>query len=80
MPNHDGDNDSDNNDIDDDDDDDEEEEEEEEKEDSYNDNNSNYWGWVTHVATSIWVNIGLVHGLLPDDTTPLSELMLTSRQ
>ena len=33
-----------------------------------------------HMATEIWVNIGLGNGLLPDGTKPLPEPMLTDQQ
>ena len=32
------------------------------------------------MATQIWVNIGTGNGLLPDDTKPLPEPMLTNIQ
>ena len=32
------------------------------------------------MATEIWVNIGTGNGMLPDDTKPLPEPMLTSNQ
>ena len=36
--------------------------------------------WWRHMETQIWVNISPGNGLLPDDTKPLPEPMLTYRQ
>ena len=33
-----------------------------------------------HMATDIWVNIGSGNGLVPNDTKPLPEAMLTYHQ
>ena len=35
------------------------------------------WAYWFHTATYIWVNICIINGLLPDDTKPLPESMLT---
>ena len=32
---------------------------------------------ITYMATEIWINIGSGNGLLPDDTKPLPEPILT---
>ena len=44
------------------------------------DGSSCFQDQVQHMASEIWVNIGLINGLLSDGTKPLPEPMLTYNQ